>query len=146
SGHRHLRRAARALREPGERGPASPPRQRPNGTAGGVMRRWLLLAAIIMLPAPVLAQNAAQELEQSRRRLEEIRVERERLARQQQRLQGQAHDVADELDNLERQRRSTSRIVDEIEKQITGLMSQVDRSTTELVLAQDNLAERRAVL
>jgi septal ring factor EnvC (AmiA/AmiB activator) len=103
----------------------------------------LLIAAA---PAPALAQNTAQELQESRRRLEEIRLERERLARQQQRLQGQAHDVADELDNLERQRQSTSRIVDEIERQITGLVSQVDRSTTELVLAQDNLAERRAVL
>ena len=94
----------------------------------------------------MLAQNTAQELQESRRRLEEIRLERERLARQQQRLQGQAHDVADELDNLERQRQSTSRIVNEIEQQISGLVSQVDRSTTELVLAQDNLAERRAVL
>jgi septal ring factor EnvC (AmiA/AmiB activator) len=107
---------------------------------------WLLLLLIAAVPAPALAQNTAQELQESRRRLEEIRLERERLARQQQRLQGQAHDVADELDNLERQRRSTSRIVDEIEQQITGLVSQVDRSTTELVLAQDNLAERRAVL
>jgi septal ring factor EnvC (AmiA/AmiB activator) len=107
---------------------------------------WLLLLLIAVAPAPVLAQNAAQELQESRRRLEEIRLERERLARQQQRLQGQAHDVADELDNLERQRLTTSRIVDEIETQITGLVSQVDRSTTELVLAQDNLAERRAVL
>jgi septal ring factor EnvC (AmiA/AmiB activator) len=107
---------------------------------------WLLLLLIAAVPAPAMAQNTAQELQESRRRLEEIRLERERLARQQQRLQGQAHDVADELDNLERQRRSTSRIVDEIEQQITGLVSQVDRSTTELVLAQDNLAERRAVL
>ncbi len=112
------------------------------------MRRfgWLLLLLVAAVPAPALSQNTAQELQESRRRLEEIRLERERLARQQQRLQGQAHDVADELDNLERQRQSTSRIVDEIERQITGLVSQVDRSTTELVLAQDNLAERRAVL
>jgi septal ring factor EnvC (AmiA/AmiB activator) len=107
---------------------------------------WLALLFLATAPAPALAQNSAQELQESRRRLEEIRLERERLARQQQRLQGQAHDVADELDNLERQRLSTSRIVDEIERQITGLVSQVDRSTTELVLAQDNLAERRAVL
>ena len=112
------------------------------------MRRlaWLVVLLLASTPVPALAQNTAQELQESRRRLEEIRLERERLARQQQRLQGQAHDVADELDNLERQRLSTSRIVDEIEHQISGLVSQVDRSTTELVLAQDNLAERRAVL
>ncbi|HEU5048699.1 MAG TPA: peptidoglycan DD-metalloendopeptidase family protein [Gemmatimonadales bacterium] len=112
------------------------------------MRLAWLAIGLLMLAAPgaALAQNTAQELQESRRRLEEIRIERERLARQQQRLQGQAHDVADELDNLERQRQSTSRIVNEIERQISGLESQMDRSTAELVLAQDNLAERRAVL
>ena len=56
------------------------------------------------------------------------------------------HDVNDELSNLERQRESTHRIVSEIERQIGGLASQLDRSSAELILAQDNLAERRAVL
>ena len=56
------------------------------------------------------------------------------------------HDVNDELSNLERQRESTQRIVNEIERQIGGLASQLDRSSAELILAEDNLAERRAVL
>jgi septal ring factor EnvC (AmiA/AmiB activator) len=85
-------------------------------------------------------------LEESRRRLEEIRAERDRLQRQRELLQGQVHDVNDELSNLERQRESTQRIVIEIERQIGGLASQLDRSSAELILAQDNLAERRAVL
>ena len=96
-----------------------------------------------------MAQNqttTARELEDSRRRLEEIKSERERLERQRERLQGQVHDVSDELDNIERQRESTGRIVGEIERQIGGLSSQLDRSSAELILAQDNLAERRAVL
>ena len=85
-------------------------------------------------------------MEESRRRLEEIRGERDRLQQQQRRLAGQVHDVNDELSNLERQRESTHRIVSEIERQIGGLASQLDRSSAELILAQDNLAERRAVL
>ncbi len=56
------------------------------------------------------------------------------------------HDVNDELSNLERQRESTERIVGEIERQIGGLSGQLDRSSAELILAEDNLAERRAVL
>ena len=59
---------------------------------------------------------------------------------------GQVHDVNDELNNLERQRESTQRIVSEIERQIGGLASQLDRSSAEMILAEDNLAERRAVL
>ncbi len=101
----------------------------------------ILLASVI----PATAQEAP-DLEESKRRLEEIRAERDRLEQQHRRLQGQVHDVNDELNNLERQRESTHRIVNEIERQIGGLASQLDRSSAELILAQDNLAERRAVL
>jgi septal ring factor EnvC (AmiA/AmiB activator) len=100
---------------------------------------------LLLLPTPAHSQGTP-DLEESRRRLEEIRAERDRLQRQRERLQGQVHDVNDELSNLERQRESTQRIVNEIERQIGGLASQLDRSSAELILAQDNLAERRAVL
>jgi septal ring factor EnvC (AmiA/AmiB activator) len=113
-------------------------------TGRAVLSRLGALALIISLvPQPASAQT---DLEESRRRLEEIRAERDRLQRQRERLQGQVHDVHDELSNLERQRQSTERIVAEIERQIGGLASQLDRSSAELILAQDNLAERRAVL
>src|SRR6478752_3193466 len=113
----------------------------------GAPRVWfaLLLALLaVLLAAPLTAQDTT--LEASRRRLEQIRRERSRLEEQQQRLQGQVHDVNDELTNLERQRESTQRIVGEIEHQIGGLASQLDRSSAELILAQDNLDDRRAVL
>ncbi len=84
--------------------------------------------------------------EASRKRIEEIRAERERLERQQSRLQGQLQDVTSELRNLERQRDITHRLVNEIERQINGLGSQLEQSSAELILAQDNLVERRAVL
>ncbi|MDQ3426928.1 MAG: hypothetical protein M3477_03775, partial [Gemmatimonadota bacterium] len=106
----------------------------------------VLLAALLSLSFAAAPAAAQQDLEQSRRRLEEIRRERDQLQEQQRRLQGQVHDVNDELSNLERQRESTQRIVDEIERQIGGLSSQLDRSSAELILAEDNLAERRAVL
>ncbi|HEV8454704.1 MAG TPA: peptidoglycan DD-metalloendopeptidase family protein [Gemmatimonadales bacterium] len=101
---------------------------------------------IFILSATSAHAQGTPDLEESRRRLEEIRAERDRLQRQRERLQGQVHDVNDELSNLERQRESTQRIVNEIERQIGGLASQLDRSSAELILAQDNLAERRAVL
>jgi len=100
---------------------------------------------LALLSQPGTAQESP-DLEQSRRRLEEIRRERDRLEAQQQRLQGQVHDVNDELHNLERQRESTQKIVDEIERQIGGLSGQLDRTSAELILAEDNLSERRAVL
>jgi murein hydrolase activator len=120
-----------------------------SGRAVRAVKRFVhnltVLTALTSLAAPAHAQQPS-ELEESRRRLEEIRRERDRLQEQQLRLQGQVHDVHDELSNLERQRESTQRIVSEIERQIGGLASQLDRSSAELILAEDNLAERRAVL
>lgn len=107
--------------------------------------RWLVLVALALSVAgPLGAQES--ELERSRQRIEEIRAERERLQRQQSRLQGQIRDAASELRNIERQRDATNRLINEIERQIGGLGTQLDRTTAELTLAQDNLAERRAVL
>src|SRR4051794_1010509 len=80
----------------------------------------LLLLALVAVPS-LQAQRQDTTVEASRRRLEEIRRERDRLEEQQQQLQGQAHDVRDELSNLDRQRQSTQRIVSEIERQIGGL-------------------------
>jgi septal ring factor EnvC (AmiA/AmiB activator) len=104
----------------------------------------LILVALAAGPAVRLA--AQQDLDESRRRLEQVRRERERLELERIRLQGQVQDLGKELDNLERQRQSTNRIVNEIESQIGGLNNHVDRASADLALAQDNLAEKRAVL
>lgn len=105
----------------------------------------LLVMALLIAVSSAVAQQQS-ELERSRRRIQEIRAEREELQRQQARLQGQLRDVTTELRNLERQRDVTNRLVNEIERQINGLGSQLDQTSAELILAQDNLAERRAVL
>jgi septal ring factor EnvC (AmiA/AmiB activator) len=109
---------------------------------------WLLLALLPALAAGTLhAQDrTADELERSRRRLDSIRVERAQLQAQQARLEGQVKDVNAELRNIERQRETTGRIVNEIESQIAGLNTEVDRVSAELALAEDNLDEKRAVL
>jgi len=122
-----------------------------SGRQGGkfLLAVLVLLGGVLLSPAALSSCRLAAQsdsIQASRRRLEEIRAERDRLKLQQQRLQGQVHDVQDELSNLERQRESTHRIVNEIDRQIGGLSSQLDRNTAELILATDNLAERNAVL
>jgi septal ring factor EnvC (AmiA/AmiB activator) len=101
---------------------------------------WLLLTGSLA------AQQPPATAEESRRRIEAIRAERERLQRQQAQLQGQVQDVGTELRNLERQRDVTNRLVNEIERQISGLGSQLDQTSADLIISQDNLAERQAVL
>ena len=63
-----------------------------------------------------------------------------------ERLRTQAHSLSDELANIERQKETTNRIVNELDRQIAGLSDQIDRTTVDLLLAQNALAEKRAVL
>jgi murein hydrolase activator len=106
--------------------------------------RWItVLALLAALPSILPAQ---QDVDESRRRLEEVRRQRERLEVERVRLQGQVHDLGKELDNLERQRQTTGRIVNELESQIGTFNGHVDQASADLALAQDNLAEKRAVL
>lgn len=117
------------------------------------MSRWtrrrvkgFLLVIVLSLGAASVQAQTPTEAEQSRQRLEQIRRERAKLLEQQEQLQGKVSDVNAQLRNIERQRENTSDLVLEIERQIGGLGSQLDRSAAELSLAQDNLLERRAVL
>lgn len=97
-------------------------------------------------PLPLSGQNPPQDIEASRRRLEEIRAERDRLRRERSRLESQVRDAGAELRNIERQRESTNRIVNELEREMRGLGDRLLSSSQQLTLAQDNLADRRAVL
>jgi septal ring factor EnvC (AmiA/AmiB activator) len=106
----------------------------------------LTVLTALSVPTVVAAQNPQTDPEASRRRLEEIRSERDRLRREQDRLEGQVRDAGAELRNIERQREATNRIVNELERQMRGLGDQLLSSSQQLALAQDNLADRRAVL
>ena len=110
------------------------------------MRRLLVLAAACALVVPALAAQGNSELERSRARLDSIRTERQRLQDEQRRLAGRVTDANAQLRNYERQRANAGELVTEIERQIGGLGSQLQRSGAEMALAQDNLLERRAVL
>src|SRR5881628_2998661 len=113
--------------------------------------RWklttvLCVLASLRLCAPTAAQNPPSEIEASRRRLDEIRAERDRLRHEQEKLESQVRDAGAELRNIERQREVTNSIVNELERQMRGLGDRLMSSSQQLALAQDNLADRRAVL
>src|SRR5262245_3073514 len=121
------------------------------GTVNSLGDRLVRLARLARLALPLLLSvpaglTAQQDLDDSRRRLEEVKKERARLESERTRLAGQVHDLGAEVENLERQRQTTNRIVNELDAQIGGLNGHVDQSSSDLVLTQDNLAEKRAVL
>ena len=87
-----------------------------------------------------------QQLRDNQRRLEDIRRERTQVEQELERLRTEAHSLSDELANIERQKEATNRIVNELDRQINSLSDQIDRTTVDLLLAQDALEEKRAVL
>jgi septal ring factor EnvC (AmiA/AmiB activator) len=85
-------------------------------------------------------------MRENQRRLEDIRRQRSDVEQELERLRTQAHSIADELSNIERQKETTNRIVNELDRQIGELGGQIGQMTVDLILAQDALAEKHAVL
>ena len=113
------------------------------------MKTVLALAVVLLaLPQNAAAQrrNIDRQIREQRSRLDSIRQEREDLEAQLQQLRGRARDIDTEIANLNRQRTSTSHIVNELDRQLGTLNSQTDTMTAELILVEDALAEKRAVL
>ncbi|MDB4949977.1 MAG: Peptidase, partial [Gemmatimonadetes bacterium] len=110
----------------------------------------LALAACALLARPAAAQQpggrGAQEIEQSQRRLEEIRAERARLREELGRIRGQVHDVSSEMANLRRQVSASASLLAELGFQVQEKDREAQATTRELLATQDQLAERRALL
>src|SRR5437870_6079508 len=123
-----------------------------NGERGRVLIMGALLVAaatIPLSPFPLPAQRPPpfdQQLRDNQQRLEGIRRERSEVEQELERLRTQAHSLSDELANIERQKETTNRIVNELDRQINSLSDQIDPTTVDLLLAQDALSEKRAVL
>src|SRR5437867_1642318 len=116
----------------------------------GVARRLCVTFLCYVFCATSLASQRPapfdQQLRDNQRRLEDIRRERTQVEQELERLRTQVHSLSDELANLERQKETTNRIVNELDRQISGLSVQIDKTTVDLLLAQDALEEKRAVL
>lgn len=105
-----------------------------------------LLTTASVLPARGQRRTIERDIRTGRERLNEIRRQRQELESELQRLRSGARSVSTELQNLDRQRTATSRLVSELDRQISGLSTQLDSISFDLILAEDALAERQAVL
>jgi len=116
------------------------------------MTRPAISTAFVLLlvgfTSGVSAQRADinRRIQENQRRLDSIRLERTQLQDDLQRLEGRAHTISGELENIERQKSATSRIVNELDRQIGSLSAELDTVTLDLLLAEDALAEKRAIL
>lgn len=124
--------------------------------ARGRLAAAALAAAALAAAGPLAAQqppaappsSAALDtaLANSQQRLLEIRREREHLQTEMERLRGRVHSLSSEVENLQEQVHTTGRIVSELDLQIGAMGSQIERKTADLLIAEDALAEKRAIL
>jgi septal ring factor EnvC (AmiA/AmiB activator) len=107
-----------------------------------------LLGLALALAAPAHAQrpNINERIRDNQNRLEGIREERTRLEQQLSQLRGRVYTIGTELENIERQKSVTNRIVNELDRQIGNLGGELDTVTVELIITEDALAETQAIL
>ena len=117
-----------------------------------MIRRVAAAAALLATFAlPALAQqNALQQadakLRAERAHLDSLRAERTELERRRVALQGQVHDLSEELDNVNRQVEMTASVVSTLDSQLEAINADVAVNTTELTRAQDELEVKTVVL
>lgn len=106
----------------------------------------LLTGVVLFAPAAARAQTAEQRLRQQREELDAIRRERAELQSRLESLKGQAHDVADESQNLHRQAEATARLVRSLDAQLLSINADVDSTSGSLQRAEDEVDRRRLTL
>lgn len=111
------------------------------------MRRVALLFALaLIVPAALPAQSADARIRAQQQELERIRRERSELEQRMANLQGNVHDLREEIDNLDRQREATERVLTTLDRQIASIEMVVDQTTERLSSAQSELVVRQATL
>jgi murein hydrolase activator len=104
------------------------------------------LALALVCGSPLLAQDEGEaKLKAQQEELARIRRERAALQQRMRGLQNTAHDISEEVDNLNRQHTATVRVVHSLDQQLTTLNGEVEHTTANLVRAQDEVQVKRAI-
>ncbi|MGB0542087.1 MAG: murein hydrolase activator EnvC family protein [Longimicrobiales bacterium] len=115
-----------------------------------MLRAGVISAALLVfaLPTVVAGQDPDinREIQQSQRRLEQIREERNRLQRDLGDVRDRVRDAATELANVEQRLSASRSVLAEVEFQSEATAEQVGQTTRNLVLSQEQLAISEAVL
>ncbi len=113
------------------------------------MRACALLACCAMLVSSLGGQqseSAEARLRAQREEVLRIRAERDELERKMSGLQNTAHELADEVNLLDRQHDATARMVKSLDQQLVAITDEVENTTADLDRAEGERATKRATL
>jgi murein hydrolase activator len=91
-------------------------------------------------------ESAEARLRAQRDELARIRTERDELEKKMSGLQNTAHELADEVNLLDKQHDATARMVKSLETQLVAITDEVESTTANLSSSQREAAMKRAVL
>lgn len=115
--------------------------------AGGVRLGMVAALALSSLLSPLFSLGAQDpRIRQQRQELDRIRLERSDLERQMRELQNTAHDLNEELTNLDRRADATARIVRTLDRQLMAIANEVDAATDNMARAESELSVKRVIL
>ena len=106
----------------------------------------------LVVPSPGAAQqpappaNVQRELQESQRRLEEIRAERERLEEEMESVRTRVRDASAELSNVERRLSGSRSVLAEVQFQSDALAQRIDVNNLDLVRTRERAREATATL
>jgi murein hydrolase activator len=103
------------------------------------------IAMLLSDPSVVPAQGT-DRIRQQREELDRVRRERDSLEARMRELQGRAHDLSEEVQNIHRQADATARLVRQLDDQLGAITSEVDSSNARLANAENELAHRKTSL
>ena len=113
------------------------------------MKSWSVLIMLgLALPLGARAQTAdvQRQIQESQRRLEEVRAERVRLQADMGQLRTQVRDVSGELANIEQQLSASRSALSEVDLQVGTVSERIETNTSGLVRARERLREGSAIL
>jgi septal ring factor EnvC (AmiA/AmiB activator) len=109
--------------------------------AGGAV---LCLAVLFAAPAHAQAQDAGLRAQQDT--LLRIRREREELERRQAQLQTTAHDLSEEMANLDRRTDATARLINAIDTQLAMIATEVNTASRRVNVVERELTGKKSAL
>lgn len=106
------------------------------------------MACVTLLGSGLAAQqtDAEARIRAQRDELQRIRAERDELERKMGGLQNTAHELADEVNLLDKQHDATARMVKSLDQQLVAITDEVQSTTANMTSSEREAAMKRAVL